>query len=83
MSDILDRLVQVVVTNPDLAKLSISADKVVPEASFRDDLGASSVIIFDLILAIEDEFGIEVPDEDAIQITTVGDAVQYLEKRLG
>lgn len=83
MSDILDRLVQVVVTNPDLAKLGVGAEKVVPEASFRDDLGATSVIIFDLILAIEDEFGIEVPDEDAIQITTVGDAVQYLEKRLG
>jgi len=55
----------------------------VSEASFRDDLSATSVKIFDLILAMEDEFGIEVPDEDAIQITTVGDAVEYLEKRLG
>jgi acyl carrier protein len=55
----------------------------VPEASFRDDLGATSVEIFDLILAVEDEFGIEVPDEDAIMITTVADAVEYLKKRLG
>lgn len=78
MSENLERLKKVVVQ-----ELGVSEAQVVAEASFRDDLGASSVQIFDLILAIEDEFGIEVPDEDAIQITTVGDAVDYLTKRLG
>jgi acyl carrier protein len=78
MSDYLERLKTVVVQ-----EIKVSPDLIVLEASFRDDLGATSVKIFDLILAIEDEFGIEVPDEDAIQITTVGDAVAYLEKRLG
>ena len=78
MSDTQQRLVNVVV-----AELGVTPEQVVSDASFRDDLGATSVKIFDLILALEDEFGIEVPDEDAIQITTVGDAVEYLEKRLG
>lgn len=78
MSENLERLKKVVVQ-----ELGVGEAQVVAEASFRDDLGASSVQIFDLILAIEDEFGIEVPDEDAIQITTVGDAVDYLTKRLG
>ena len=78
MPDNLERLKKVVVQ-----ELGVTAEQVVPEASFRDDLGATSVQIFDLILAIEDAFGIEVPDEDAIQITTVGDAVAYLDKRLG
>ena len=78
MSDVVERLKKVVVQ-----ELDVTVEQVVAEASFRDDLGATSVKIFDLILALEDEFGIEVPDEDAIQITTVGDAVEYLQKRLG
>ena len=78
MSDNFERLKKVIVQ-----ELGVTPEQVVPDASFRDDLGASSVQIFDLILALEDEFGIEVPDEDAIQITTIGDAVSYLNKRLG
>ena len=78
MADAADRLKDVVA-----AELGVPAEKVVPEASFRDDLGASSQKIFDLILAIEDEFGIEVPDEDAMSITTVADAIAYLEKHSG
>ena len=78
MSDVVERWKKVVVQ-----ELDVTVEQVVAEASFRDDLGATSVKIFDLILALEDEFGIEVPDEDAIQITTVGDAVEYLQKRLG
>jgi len=78
MPDNFERLKKVIVE-----ELGIAAEKIVAEASFRDDLGATSVQIFDLILAIEDEFSIEVPDEEAIQITTVGDAVEYLNKRLG
>ena len=65
-----------------IKELDIPAERIVMEASFRDDLGASSVEIFDLILAFEDEFGIEIPDEDAVLITTISDAVDYLKKRL-
>ncbi len=78
MSKYFERLKKVIT-----AELGSPEEKIVPEASFRDDLGASSVEIFDLILAVEDEFGIEVPDEDAVMITTILDALQYLEKRLG
>ena len=78
MSKYFDRLKKVV-----LAELEVPEEKIVPDASFRDDLGATSVEIFDLILAVEDEFGIEVPDEEAVMITTVADALAYLDKRLG
>ena len=78
MSEHFERLKKVIIT-----ELEVPEDKIVSEASFRDDLGATSVEIFDLILAVEDEFGIEVPDEDAVMITTIADAVEYLEKRLG
>jgi acyl carrier protein len=78
MSDYLPRLKKVV-----LAQLDVPEEKIVLDASFRDDLGFTSVEIFDLILAVEDEFGIEVPDEDAVMIATVMDAVEYLKKRLG
>lgn len=63
-------------------ELGVPGERVTMEASFRDDIGASSVQVFDLILALEDEFGIEVPDEDAVMITTIGDAVEYLKKKL-
>jgi len=78
MADYLERLKKVVI-----AELGVTEDRIVAEASFRDDLGANSQKIFDLILALEDEFGIEVPDEDALMITTIGDASAYLQKRLG
>lgn len=78
MSELSERLKKVI-----CQELDVTPEQVVPEASFRDDLGATSVKIFDLILAIEDEFGVEVPDEEAIQITTIGDAIAYLEKKLG
>jgi acyl carrier protein len=78
MSKYFDRLKKVII-----AELGSPEDKIVPEASFRDDLGATSVEIFDLILAVEDEFGVEVPDEEAVMITTIADALAYLEKRLG
>ncbi len=76
MSDMIDRLKKVI-----MAELGVSEDRIVMEASFRDDLGADSRKIFDLIMAVEDEFGIEVPDEDAVMIVTVGDAADYLKKR--
>ncbi len=78
MSDNFERMKKVI-----LDELGVPEEKVVLEASFRDDLGASSIAIFDLILAMEDEFGIEVPDEDAVMISTIDDAIKYLDKRLG
>jgi len=61
--------------------LGVDPEKVTPEASFRDDLEADSLDLVELIMAFEDKFGEEIPDEDAQQITTVGEAVAYVEKR--
>lgn len=55
------------------------ADKVTPEARFREDLEADSLDLVELIMAFEDKFGAEISDEDAQNITTVGDAVKYIE----
>ncbi|MBX7212441.1 MAG: acyl carrier protein [Thermoflexales bacterium] len=62
--------------------LGVEADKVVMEAKFRDDLEADSLDLVELIMAFEEEFGGEISDEDAQKITTVGEAVTYLDSRL-
>ena len=62
-----------------VTQLDISEDEVVPEASFTDDLGADSLDTVELIMQLEEEFGIEIPDEDAETITTVQAAVDYLD----
>lgn len=59
-------------------QLGVDADEVTMEASFVDDLGADSLDIVELVMAFEEEFDIEIPDEDAEKIQTVGDAVEYL-----
>ena len=61
-------------------QLGVDADQVKSEASFTDDLGADSLDIVELVMAFEEEFGIEIPDEDAEKIGTVQDAVSYIEK---
>ena len=61
-------------------QLSVEKDKVVAEASFVDDLGADSLDLVELIMAMEEKFDIEIPDEDAEKIVTVQDAVDYVEK---
>ncbi|MGA7278036.1 MAG: acyl carrier protein [Desulfocapsaceae bacterium] len=61
-------------------QLSVEKDKVVPEASFVDDLGADSLDLVELIMAMEEKFDIEIPDEDAEKIVTVQDAVDYVAK---
>jgi acyl carrier protein len=63
-------------------QLGIDEDEVVPEASFIDDLGADSLDIVELIMAFEEEFDLEIPDEDAEKIKTVQDAVDYIKNRI-
>ena len=66
------------VKNVIVDQLSVDADEVTLEASFVDDLGADSLDVVELIMGLETEFDIEIPDEDAEKITTVGDAVEYI-----
>ncbi len=61
-------------------QLGVNESEVVAEAKFIDDLGADSLDIVELVMALEDEYGIEIPDEDAEKIETVGDAIRYIEE---
>ena len=61
-------------------KLGVEESRIVPEASFLDDLGADSLDLVELIMEFEEEFDLEIPDEDAEGITTVGSAVDYINK---
>lgn len=64
-------------------QLSVDKDKVVPGASFVDDLGADSLDLVELIMAMEEEFDVEIPDEEAEKITTVQNAIDYVAKIQG
>ncbi|WP_439575352.1 acyl carrier protein [Phreatobacter sp.] len=75
MSDTAERVKKIVVE-----QLGVDAEKVVPAASFIDDLGADSLDTVELVMAFEEEFGVEIPDDAAETILTVGDAVKFLEK---
>jgi len=61
-------------------QLGVSEGEVVPEAKFVDDLGADSLDLVELVMALEDEYGIEISDEDAEKIITVGDAIAYIKE---
>ncbi len=63
-------------------RLGVDPNEITPDASFIDDLGADSLDTVELVMAFEEEFDIEIPDEDAEKLTTVGKAKTYLEKRL-
>jgi acyl carrier protein len=63
--------------------LGVDDEKVTQEASFREDLEADSLDLVELIMAFEDKFGAEISDEDAQSITTVGEAVRYIDKHMG
>lgn len=64
-------------------QLKVSEDKVVPEASFVGDLGADSLDTVELVMALEEKFETEIPDEDAQKILTVQDAIDYVSSRVG
>ncbi len=63
-------------------KLGVSEDKITPQSSFIDDLGADSLDQVELIMAFEDEFDVEIPDEDAEKMKTVKDAMEYLDSKI-
>ena len=63
-------------------QLGVSKAEVVPGASFIDDLGADSLDIVELLMSLEEEFDLEIPDEDAEKIQTIGDAISYLKERV-
>ena len=73
MASIEERVIDLIVE-----QLGVSQDQVTTEASFIDDLGADSLDTVELVMAFEEEFGIDIPDEDAEKMSTVSDAVKYL-----
>ncbi len=62
-------------------QLGVKPEDITPASSFIDDLGADSLDTVELVMALEEEFGIEIPDEDAEKITTVGEAIKYIEEK--
>ena len=64
-------------------KLNLSKDQIKPEASFVDDLGADSLDLVELVMAMEEAFGMEVPDEDAEKLRTVKDVIEYVKSKVG
>jgi acyl carrier protein len=71
------------VTEIIVQQLGVDAEKVTAEASFVDDLGADSLDVVELVMAFEEEFGVEIPEEAAEKIATVKDAVEFLKQRVG
>lgn len=64
-------------------QLGVKPEEVTPQASFIDDLGADSLDTVELVMALEEEFGVEIPDEEAEKLVTVGDAIKYIEEKAG
>lgn len=64
-------------------KLGVEASQVTPEASFTEDLGADSLDLFEVVMGLEEEFGVSIDNEDLDQIKTVQDAIDYIEKKQG
>ena len=62
-------------------QLGVKQEEIKPESSFVNDLGADSLDIVELVMALEEEFGVEIPDEDAEKMVTVGDAMRYIESK--
>lgn len=77
MTTVLERVTKVIID-----RLGVEESEVKPEASFRDDLGADSLDVVELVMELEDEFDMEISDEDAEKIATVGDAISYIEAKI-
>jgi acyl carrier protein len=77
MSAVFERVSKVIVD-----RLGVDESEVKLEASFRDDLGADSLDVVELVMELEDEFDMEISDEDAEKIATVGDAISYIESKV-
>jgi acyl carrier protein len=75
MSSVAEKVKSIIVE-----QLGVDADEVTPQASFTDDLGADSLDIVELVMAFEEEFSIEIPDEDAEKISKVQEAIDYIEQ---
>ena len=79
MADNVEAKVREIIIN----ELGVEPEKVTPEASFVEDLGADSLDTVELVMAFEEEFGMEIPDEEAEQLQTVGDAIRYISEKAG
>ncbi|AHI56317.1 MULTISPECIES: acyl carrier protein [Listeria] len=75
MAEVLEKVTKIIVD-----RLGVEESKVTLEASFKDDLGADSLDVVELVMELEDEFGVEISDDDAANINSVGDAVKYIEE---
>ncbi|HVH13461.1 MAG TPA: acyl carrier protein [Longimicrobium sp.] len=78
MADIEAKVKEIIIN-----ELGVDAEKVTPEASFVEDLGADSLDTVELVMAFEEEFGMEIPDEEAEKLRTVGDAISYITSNAG
>lgn len=76
MANTVERVTKIIVD-----RLGVEESKVTLEASFKDDLGADSLDVVELVMELEDEFDMEISDDDAEKIATVGDAVNYIESK--
>jgi acyl carrier protein len=75
MSSVADKVKEIIVQ-----QLGVSPEQVTPEAKFIEDLGADSLDLVELVMALEEKFGTEIPDEDAEKLTTTGAAIKYIEE---
>ena len=77
MSEVLDKVVEIVCN-----QLSVDKEEVTPDSSFVEDLGADSLDTVELVMEFEEEFGVEIPDEEAENITTINSAVDWIENNV-
>ncbi len=75
--DVQEKIIEII-----SSQLSVPKEKVVPQASFTDDLGADSLDLVELVMAMEEEFGMEIADEDAEKLQTVQDTIDYVKQHL-